>query len=374
VSVLTPRPWTRFHGARSLSPGAVKFVALALGLLAAMAAEAQPASRVSRVGFLGDGPRAERAPISIEPLRDGLRELGYVENQNVLIEERWSGGRSERLPGLAAELAGLNVDVIVTHGVRAIRAVQDATKVIPIVMAASPDPVGTGLIVSLARPGANTTGMTDQVAELGETEIQIIRDVVPRTRRVSILWNDSNPGARGTFEQTRVAAAKAGLDVTTVTVRHQDDLEAAVANAAAGKPDALIVIHDVLTTSHRAQVARLALKHELPSICASSPLRGRWRFDLLRSQSPRPLQASGGLRGPHLSGSEAGRYSSRATDGVSAQDQPQDGQGSRSDHSHSDPRSGRRSHRGIERDTWTDMVAEQTHAADGAQSAPQLIP
>jgi len=271
VSVLTPRPWTRFHGARSLSPGAVKFVALALGLLAAMAAEAQPASRVSRVGFLGDGPRAERAPISIEPLRDGLRELGYVENQNVLIEERWSGGRSERLPGLAAELAGLNVDVIVTHGVRAIRAVQDATKVIPIVMAASPDPVGTGLIVSLARPGANTTGMTDQVAELGETEIQIIRDVVPRTRRVSILWNDSNPGARGTFEQTRVAAAKAGLDVTTVTVRHQDDLEAAVANAAAGKPDALIVIHDVLTTSHRAQVARLALKHELPSICASSP-------------------------------------------------------------------------------------------------------
>jgi putative tryptophan/tyrosine transport system substrate-binding protein len=238
-------------------------------LLAAMVAEPQPTSRVWRIGFLGDGPRAERASISLDPFRDGLRELGYIENQNVLLEERWSGGRSERLQGLAVELAGLKVDVIVTHGVRAIKAVQAATKVIPIVMAASPDPVGTGLIASLARPGGNTTGLTDQVAELGEKEI--IREVAPRTRRVSILWNDSNPGAVGTFEQTRAAAAKAGLDVTTVTARHPEDLEGAVAKAAGGEPDALIVIHDVLTTNHRVQVARLALKYKLPSICASSP-------------------------------------------------------------------------------------------------------
>jgi len=127
------------------------------------------------------------------------------------------------------------------------------------------------LIASLARPGGNTTGLTDQVAELGEKEIQIIREVVPRTRRVSVLWNDSHSGAVGTFEQTRAAAAKAGLDVTAVTARHPDDLEAAVAKAAGGKPDALIVIHDVLTTNHRVQVARLALKYKLPSICASSP-------------------------------------------------------------------------------------------------------
>lgn len=247
-------------------------ITLVLALLAApLAAEAQPARKVWRIGFLGDGPRAERAAISIEPLRAGLRELGYVENQNVVIEERWSEGRGERLLDLATELVRLKVDVIVTHGVRGIKAAQNATRTIPIVMAASPDPVGTGLIASLARPGGNTTGLTDQVADLGEKEIQIIREVVPRTRRVAILWNESNPGARGTFEQTRNAATKVGLGVATVAVRSQEDLEAAVAQAASGRPDALIVIHDVLTVSHRAQIARLALKHALPSICASSP-------------------------------------------------------------------------------------------------------
>jgi putative tryptophan/tyrosine transport system substrate-binding protein len=245
---------------------------MVLGLLSApLAAEAQPARKVWRIGFLGDGPRAERTAISIEPFRDGLRELGYIESQNVVIEERWSEDRSERLLDLATELVRLKVDVIVTHGVRGIKAAQDATKTIPIVMAASPDPVGTGLIASLARPGGNTTGLTDQVADLGDKEIQIIREVVPRTRRVAILWNESNPGARVTFEQTRNAATKVGLGVATVAVRNPEDLEGAVAQAASGRPDALIVIHDALTVSHRAQIARLALKHNLPSICASTP-------------------------------------------------------------------------------------------------------
>jgi putative ABC transport system substrate-binding protein len=251
---------------------AVAMVALALGLLAApLATEAQPARKVWRIGFLGDGPRAERASISTEPFREGLRELGYVEGQNVVIEERWSEGKAERLFDLAGELVRLNVDVIVTHGVQGTKAVQDATKTIPIVMAVSPDPVGTGLVASLARPGGNTTGMTDQVAELSDKEIQILRDVVPRVRRVAILWNESNPGARHTFEQTRNAATKSGLAIVTVTVRAPGDLEGAVERAARGRPDALIVIHDVLTVGHRATIARLALKHGLPSICASSP-------------------------------------------------------------------------------------------------------
>ena len=169
---------------------------------------AQP-RKTRRIGFLGSSSASGYAP-QVEALRAGLGDLGYVEGKNIAIEFRWAEGKYERLPELAAELVRLPVDVIVTHGVRAIRAVQDATKVIPIVMAASPDPVGTGLIVSLARPGANTTGMTDQVAELGETEIQIIRDVVPRTRRVSILWNDSNPGARGTVRRWPVSPRSPG--------------------------------------------------------------------------------------------------------------------------------------------------------------------
>jgi ABC-type uncharacterized transport system substrate-binding protein len=249
------------------------FAAVTGGLLAVpLAVEAQMARRVWRVGFLGDGPRAERAAISIEPFRDGLRELGYIEGQNLVIEERWSEGRSERLLDLATELVRLKVDVIVTHGVRGTKAAQDATRTIPIVMAVSPDPVGAGLVASLARPGGNTTGMTDQAAELAEKEVQILREAVPQTRRiVAILWNESNPGARLTFEQTRSAATKVGLGVTTVSVRSPEDLEGAVAQAANGRPDALIVIHDVLTVSHRTQIARLALKHSLPSICASTP-------------------------------------------------------------------------------------------------------
>jgi ABC-type uncharacterized transport system substrate-binding protein len=247
-------------------------VAIFLGLLVVpITAETQPARKVWRIGFLGDGPRAERVAISLEPFRDGLRELGYIEGQNAVIEERWSEGRSERLLDLANELVRLKADVIVTHGVRGTKAAQDATKTIPIVMAVSPDPVATGLVVSLARPGGNTTGMTDQVAELGEKEIQIIREVVPRTRRVAILWNETNPGARVTFEQTRNAATKVSLGVTTVAVRSHEDLQGAVAQAASGRADVLVVIHDVLTVSHRAEIAHLALKHHLPSICASTP-------------------------------------------------------------------------------------------------------
>ncbi len=244
-----------------------------LGLLAApLAAEAQPTHRVWRVGFLGDGPRAERASISLEPFRDGLRELGYIEGQNIVIEDRWSEDRSERLLDLATELVRLKVDVIVTHGVRGTKAAQDATQTIPIVMAVAPDPVRTGLVASLARPGGNTTGMTDQVDELAEKEIQVLREAVPQTRRlVAILWHERNPGARVTFEQTRQAAAKVGLGVVMVAVTGPDELDGAVARAANARPDALIVIHDVLTVGHRAQIARLALKYNLPSICASTP-------------------------------------------------------------------------------------------------------
>jgi putative ABC transport system substrate-binding protein len=244
---------------------------LALSVLATpLATEAQPARKIWRIGFLGDGPRAERAPIASGPFREGLRELGYVEGQNVVIEERWSEGKGERLPDLAAELVRLNVDVIVTHGVRGTKAVQGATKTIPIVMAVSPDAVGTGLVASLARPGGNTTGMTDQVPELSEKEIQLIQEVVPRLRRVAILWNESNPGARGTFEEMRKAATKFDLGIAAVAVREPEDLGGAVERAASGRPDALIVIHDVLTVGYRAQIARLALKHRLPTISAST--------------------------------------------------------------------------------------------------------
>jgi ABC-type uncharacterized transport system substrate-binding protein len=167
--------------------------------------------------------------------------------------------------------------------------------------------------------------MTDQVAELGDKEIQIIREVVPRTRRVAILWNESNPCAQVTFEQTRAAATKAGLEVATVAVRHQDDLENAVAKAAGGRPDVLVVTHDILTVSHRAQVGRLALKHKLPSICASTPFVDAGGIGRIRPQPSESLQASSDLCGPDLPRSKACRDSCRAAHGVPTEKQSQDG-------------------------------------------------
>jgi ABC-type uncharacterized transport system substrate-binding protein len=149
---------------------------LAGALLAApLAAEGQQARRQWRVGFLGDGERT-----SIAPFREGLWERGYIEGENLVIDERWTEDHSERLLALAGELVRLNVDVIVAAGVRGIQAAQAATLTIPIVMAVVPDPVSAGLVASLARPGGNTTGLTDQVPELSAKEIQILREVLPR--------------------------------------------------------------------------------------------------------------------------------------------------------------------------------------------------
>jgi len=134
-----------------------------------------------------------------------------------------------------------------------------------------PDPIGAGLVASLARPGGNTTGMSDQVAELAEKEIQILKEALPHARRVTILWHEGNPGAKLTFEQARKAAQKMGLASQIVGVTEPDQLETAIARAARDRPDALVVIHDILTVSHHARIAEAALKHGLPTICGSSP-------------------------------------------------------------------------------------------------------
>jgi putative ABC transport system substrate-binding protein len=242
-----------------------------ISLVDPRAALSQQAKKTWRIGFLGDGPRAERAPISLEPFLDGLRQLGYAIGEDVLIEERWSEGDISRHGSLAAELVGLKVDVIVTHGIPAATATHAATQTIPIVVAAAPDLVRTGLAASLARPGGNVTGLTDLVIEFAEKEIQVLRDALPQLRRVSILWNKTNPGALLTFEATRRAAEKAGLVITTVGIASREQIESGIAQAARDRPDGLIVIHDTLTTGYRRQVAAAALKHGLPSICASSP-------------------------------------------------------------------------------------------------------
>jgi putative tryptophan/tyrosine transport system substrate-binding protein len=248
-------------------------VTFVFGLLVApLAAEAQPVGKVWRIAFLGDASATARAAYTLEPLRDGLRELGYVEGQNIIVEVRWTNGQPERLPELAAELVRLKVDVIVTHGVAATRAVKTATTDIPIVVAVAADMVGAGLIASLARPGGNVTGTSDQVPDVSGQVMQWLREILPGLNRVAVLWNRMHPGAARISETTQTAAHELGLQVRTLGVRSPDEIAEALEAAAEGRADAVIVVHDPFMIQHRTQVAQVALEKRLPAVSAMGML------------------------------------------------------------------------------------------------------
>jgi putative ABC transport system substrate-binding protein len=172
---------------------AVQILALALSLLAApLAVEAQQAGKVYRIGFLGNSTAALEANL-VGPFREGLRELGYVEGQNIVIEYRWAEGKYERFPALIAELLGQKVEVIVTAGIPASLAVKKATTSVPLVMVAVGDPVATGLVASIARPGGNITGLTSTSEELEGKRLELLRQVIPKLSHVAVFWNPANP-------------------------------------------------------------------------------------------------------------------------------------------------------------------------------------
>jgi putative ABC transport system substrate-binding protein len=230
--------------------------------------EAQQPGKVRRIGFLGDGSPAARAAISLEPFRAGLRELGYVEGQNVFIEVRWTDGKSERLPELVGELIRLKIDVIVTHGLPAARAAKAATTDIPIVVAAAADMVGNGLVVSLPHPGGNITGTSDQITELSGKVVHLLKEMLPRLKRVAVLWNRMNPGAVGTSDATQTAVRDVGLQVKPLAVRSPDEIDDALEAAVKARADAVIVVHDPLMIEHRARIGQIALKKRLPTVSA----------------------------------------------------------------------------------------------------------
>jgi putative tryptophan/tyrosine transport system substrate-binding protein len=173
-------------------------VPLILSLLLAplAAAAAQPREKMPRVGYLSPGSSSDPARLRrFEAFRQGLRELGYVEGQNIALESRWAEGTYDRYPALAADLVCLQVDVIVTVGGAATQAAQQATRTIPIVMSVVIDPVGSGLVPSLARPGGNVTGLTVMASDLVGKQLELLKEVVPKVSRVALLWNPANPGS-----------------------------------------------------------------------------------------------------------------------------------------------------------------------------------
>jgi putative tryptophan/tyrosine transport system substrate-binding protein len=237
-------------------------VTLALGLLMApLATEAQPLRKVPRIGYLGEVPGPH-----VEALRQGLHDLGYVEGQHLLIEYRSSEGQAERLPALAAELAALPVDVIIAPGGQASRAAKQATSTIPILMAPVGDPVGAGLVASLARPGGNITGVSVIGTELGGKQLELLKEAVPGLSRVAVLLNPTNPGTAPTLRVMEGAAQALELTLSPIEVRGADEVERALAAIATTHPDALFLFQDYLLFSHRSRLIDFAAQHRLPTL------------------------------------------------------------------------------------------------------------
>ena len=232
-------------------------------------AEAQQPARIPRIGILA-APSASFFSARVEALRQRLRELGYVEGKNIVIEYRYAEGKLERLPDLAAELVRLKVDVIVTAGGPAILAAKKASATIPIVFAAASDPVGTGLVSSLARPGGNITGLCHMAPDLDGKRLELLKEAFPKVARVAFLWQSS--GTRGNLPLTEMeAAAKAlGLKLLSLPVRSLDDFDSAFARAKRDGAQALITSTGGLIATQQRQVLDFAAKNRLPAMYPTS--------------------------------------------------------------------------------------------------------
>ena len=243
-------------------------VALALGLLAApLAAEAQQAAKVARIGYLATNLAA--SPHLREAFRQGLRDLGYVEGRNVVIEYRDAEGKLERLPALAAELVALKVDVIVAAGTPAALAAKQATRTLPIVFAAAADPVTSGLVTSLARPGGNVTGLSSLAPELVGKRLELLKQAVPGVSRVAVLWQ---PGALGErtekdmLKGAEVAARALGVRLQFVEARGPADFDRAFSDMTRARAGALTVLPSTMFFSERRRLVDLAAKNRLPAV------------------------------------------------------------------------------------------------------------
>jgi len=246
-------------------------IALGAGALAApLAAYAQPKPRVWRVGFLAQRSR----PAALDPdiygaFPRGMRELGYVEGKNLVIEWRFADGSIERLAGLAKELAALKPDVIVAGATPSVQAAHRATATIPIVFVAVPDPVGEGFVKSLPRPGANITGLSTIVTEVSSKHLELLRLVDPKLSRVAVLMNPLNPSDSLVLEQINGAAFANGIRVLPFEASNPAQIDSGFAAMARARAGALIVAADELFYGQRAELAKLAIKHRLPAISPS---------------------------------------------------------------------------------------------------------
>ena len=233
-------------------------------------AEAQQPKKVPRLGFLGGGSESS-SKVQIGAFRQGLRELGYIDGQNIFIEYRYIEEKLDRIPGLVAELVQLKVDVLISGNLTAIRAAKQATKTIPIVMVIATDPVATGLVDSLARPGGNVTGLTRLTRELSGKRLELLKEAVPGISRVGVLWDAENASGSIAFKEYEVAAHGLKIQLQSLEVRGPNpDLEGAFQAAAKRRTSALITVRNALLNRYPKRIADLAIKNRLPSMSEGS--------------------------------------------------------------------------------------------------------
>jgi putative ABC transport system substrate-binding protein len=230
-----------------------------------LAVRAQEPARIWRIGFLESGSHSAGDP-RVEALRRGFEELGYAHGRNLAIEFRWADGNANRLPLLAAELAKLKLDAIVSQGTQATDAARRATTTIPIVFAVAGDPVGTGLVSSLSRPGRNVTGLSDIAPEMAGKRLELLRQLVPGITRIAVLWNPANPSAAPQMRDTGAVARSFALLVRSLELKDVSQLEGAFASAVQDRVGAMIALSDGALYARRVQIAQLAARHRLPCV------------------------------------------------------------------------------------------------------------
>jgi ABC-type uncharacterized transport system substrate-binding protein len=228
-------------------------------------AQAQQAKKVPRIGFLG-GASASSYAVRIDAFRQGLNELGYIEGKNIVIEYRYAEGKLDRLPALAKELVGLKPDVIVAAPTPSVLAAKKASATIPIVFVSVGDPVGSGLVASLARPGENITGLTVLVPELSGKRLELLKEAIPNVIRVAALWNPANPAQELVWKEIQAAAQELRLQLQSLEVRSANDFDIAFEAAVRERAQALIPSPDPLINTQLKRIVEFAAKNRLPAM------------------------------------------------------------------------------------------------------------
>jgi ABC-type uncharacterized transport system substrate-binding protein len=249
--------------------GALSILFLVVLLAVAVIAEAQQPKKVSRIGFL---TASSLSAVSgrIEAFRQVLRELGYTEGKTIVIEFRYAEGKLDRLPALVAELVRLKVDIIVSGGPQVTRAAKEATGTIPIVMGFDYDPVGSGFVASLARPGGNITGLSTLAPEISGKQLELLKEIVPRLSRVAVLGTSTQPGYAQVLKETELAAGALRVKLQYLDVLNPKDIETAFRAATKGRADALLALQSAVLLPQRTQLADLAVKSRLPAMYQAS--------------------------------------------------------------------------------------------------------